>query len=333
MTNEYDRFNSWKVLIHSDKLKTLANTLKDPNNPIGDLPYPINWHIYPSNICPYKCNFCIMTEEKKNKGMLDKNILQKAINDAARLKIDLIHFSGGGEPLTNPFLSEIIEYAKMRGVKTALSTNGYLLNKLNSQVDHLRISFNAGTRELYKAIHGVDAFDKVIENIKTAVKQRKGKDIGMGFVITPENYKDIDNFIKVAEECNVDFVHIRPAFLPDKDKIIRDIVKEIKPHSEKIKVFSVSDKFKGYWDENRYPCRATPLHAVLSATGEFMICQDIFQKFGNYYTQSFEEIWFSKEHYDTIKKVQGCKIRCVECRQNEIIEEFFIKNSVRCELI
>jgi len=106
MTNTYDRFNSWTVLCYSDKLIQIAK---------GEIPYPVVWHIYPSNICPYNCNFCIMKEEKsKFKTMLKKKTLFKVIEDASRVGSKLIHFSGGGEPLTHPNIEEAILLARKK---------------------------------------------------------------------------------------------------------------------------------------------------------------------------------------------------------------------------
>ncbi len=115
-------------------------------------------------------------------------------------------------------------------------------------------------------------------------------------------------------------------------KLVQENIPQLK--SNKVKIYAISEKFDGYWNNNRYPCRSTPLHAVLSATGEFLICQDRLDlRFGNYYKQTFDQIWFSKEHYDLIKKAQSCNIRCVECRLNEIIERIFINNEICRELL
>jgi hypothetical protein len=76
------------------------------------------------------------------------------------------------------------------------------------------------------------------------------------------------------------------------------------------------------------------MHAVLAATGDFLLCQDRSNlRFGDYYKQSFDEIWFSKAHFEAIKRAQACNIRCVECRTNELIQKVFIENSVRMEII
>jgi MoaA/NifB/PqqE/SkfB family radical SAM enzyme len=333
--DSFNRFNKWKALIYSKQMQQIAETLEDPVNPKSNqIPYPVNWHIYASNICPYKCNFCIMKDEKNNNHYLSKKILTKAVDDATKIGVKLIHFSGGGEPLTNPYLYSTIKRARTNGIKVALSTNGYYLHRLTSQVDHLRVSFNAGTREGYLKTHGVDGFEKVKENIKNAVQNNMGLDTGMGFVVTPDNYQEVNDFVKIAEDCGVNFVHIRPAFWPSRNLEVIEAMSNINPKSDKVQIYSVTGKFDGFWNNKKYPCRATPMHAVLSASGDFLICQDRFNlRFGDYYNQSFDAAWFSKAHFEAIKGAQNCGIRCVECRANELIQKVFVENNLRRELI
>lgn len=328
MTNDFDRFNSWKTLVYSDRCEQIAN---------GKMPKPANLSLYPSNICPYKCNFCIMSEEHKKHGkdMLSRETLERVVEDCSKNDIKLVHISGGGEPLTHPYINELLRNLNSKNIKIAMDTNGYLLSNLRTNVDHLRVSFNAGERGTYKGIHNVDGFDRVIENIKMAVEFKKGKDIGMAYVLTLQNYKEVNQFIDIAEDCGVDFVHIRPVFEPKTDKKLIDIIKHLEiKKSDKLDVFSISEKFDGYWNENKYSCMASPLHWVLTATGQFAICQDRLDiTFGDYNKKSFDEIWYSKEHQEAIEKAQNCNIRCVECKSNEIIQKVFKENLIRKELI
>lgn len=329
MGNEFDAFNSWKVLAHSDKIDKIVHN--------EALPYPVNWHIYASNVCCFNCNFCIMKSEKEQYGVkLERPVLEKAIHDARRTGARLIHFSGGGEPLMHPDLSDAIRMTTNNGMKVALSTNGYYLERLSAQVDHLRISLNAGTEQSHARIMQgpKDAWSKVIKNVKDAVNSRKGARIGLGFVLTHENFEEVDDFVAVAEECGVDFVHIRPGYWPEHNNEIIDAMNRVSPRSDKVKVYAIRDKFTGFWDKDKYPCRASPLFAVLSADGSFLLCQDRLDlRWGDYNKMTFEEIWHSQEHHDLIKQAQTCKIRCVESKANQIIHEFFVLDSVARDLL
>lgn len=328
MGNEFDEFNSWKGLVYFDSLNKCANR---------ELTSPINWHVYLTNACPYSCNFCIMKKEHKERGKakLSEKTLEKLAIDATRIGVKAVHMSGGGEPLAHSFINRFAYMLKRGGIKTVLSTNGYFLDRLEEPIDRIRVSFNAGTKENYERINNKkDSFKKVIEKIGSAVKRKVGKSMGMGYVITHENYMEIDNFVRIAEDLGVDFVHIRPAYWPEHNQEIMDAIKKINPYSEKIKVKTVTEKFGGFWDDNKYPCKATLLHAVTAATGEFLICQDRLDlRWGDYNTQEFEEIWNSQEHFELMEKAQNCNIRCVEYPLNKLIQECCIDKKIFIELL
>ncbi|MEM4214995.1 MAG: radical SAM protein [Candidatus Pacearchaeota archaeon] len=346
MTNEYDRFNSWKVLVYADRI---CRILK------GEFPPPVVMHIYPSNKCNLNCEWCIMAEEKaKYPVMLKKETLFKAFKDASENDIKLIHLSGGGEPLLHPNIYEVLEYNKNleKRVKVAISTGGVLLKpELANYVDHIRVSLDAGSEEIHQKVKNTNKklFNKICKNIEDLVNYRNKNnlqcDIGLGFVISPDNWTDIYNFCKVGNDLKVDFLHIRPAYYPKtnpKNELLKMItpsvlalVEKAKNDFKNIQIFSITEKFDGYWTPRIYDkCRATPLQAVLTATGEFVVCQDVFIRFGDYNKQSFWEIWDSKEHKLAIEKIDLEKCpRCVENKHNEIIQEMFIKNKARLELI
>ncbi len=321
----YNRFNSLKILIFSDRLQEIA---------VGGLPYPLIWHIYPTNHCPLDCDFCIMAEERENKVSLPREILLKAIRDAAE-HAKTIHFSGGGEPTAHPDLLEAIELAKRSGLKVALSTNGVsLTQKIFDLVDFPRVSLNAATKEVFRSNTGTDLWDKIIENIKD-LKGNKGK-LGLGFVLTPENQRDLYGFCKLANDLGISWVHIRPAFLKKRNEEVRALMPEstriidgAKEDFPDLVIHFKTDKFDGYWTPRRYDkCRATPLLAVLKANGKFCVCQDrVDLEYGDYRKQSFEEIWRSKEHLEILKRInlEECP-RCVETKKNEYIQKIFIED-------
>ena len=341
MNKKYNRFFPYKILAHSDKLEAIAR---------GEIPYPIIMHIYPTNFCNNNCSFCIMKKEKnKYPVQLSKKTLFKAVKSAKRVGVKLIHFSGGGEPTLHPNIIDAMQLARKLGIKTAISTNGSFFSKeLPKVANHIRVSINAGTIKTYKddmkpKAHGlIQVFNNVEKYVKIRNKNKYDCDIGTGFVLSYTNFKDIYQFCKKSNNANADFVHIRPAFLENEDDKIKDIMDDAFMQSEHAKrsfknleIFTIKDKFEGYWTPRIYDkCRSTPLIAVLSATGEFIVCQDVFIRFGNLNTENIEKIWGSKEHKKAINKIKlnNCP-RCVENNINEIIQHCFINDEVRMDLI
>jgi hypothetical protein len=143
----------------------------------------------------------------------------------------------------------------------------------------------------------------------------------------------------LAAEFGLDFVHIRPAYYTRgtiKEEELKGLAPAIAKISEAagivydVPVYSISDKFRGFWGPLEYgKCRATPLHAVVSATGELIVCQDVFIRFGDLNKQRLQDIWGSDEHKEAIEKIEldACP-RCVMGRANELIENVFVNDNV-----
>ena len=131
-------------------------------------PYTIA--IDPCNLCNFKCNFCAIQSKKEilpfRKQLMDKELFMKIIEDLQELpeKLKVLRINGQGEPLLNPHLPEMIEYAKEKDVAHFIEiiTNGSLLNPemnqklIDSKIDRIRISIEALDAEGYKSITGAE---------------------------------------------------------------------------------------------------------------------------------------------------------------------------------
>lgn len=350
MDSQFNRFNSLKILAHSDRLRQVAD---------GGMPYPVDWHIYPSNICNHTCSWCMFRQNGEQfnfRVQLPREILFRAVDDAARTEAVLTHFSGGGEPLINKHTVPAMERAVENGLSVALSTNGaFLTPEVVRTVDFVRVSLNAGTKEQHDMTnHPEDTHTdwyKILENIEKSAPHKK-RDLGLAFVVDHHNYRDILPFCKIASEVGADFVHIRPAFWYDKKDDIAtrtimplafELSEEAKAlYGDKVKIFAISEKFDGYWTDRTYDrCLAVLTGTCLTATGEFAVCQDRTDlRFGASYTTGtpFEDIWGSEEHRKLVstivagEQLDACP-RCVWNKRNEIIKYVFQEDEMRLDLV
>ncbi|MFQ5740136.1 MAG: radical SAM protein [Acidobacteriota bacterium] len=347
---QYNRFNSLKILAYADRLRAIAE---------GDMPFPIDWHIYPSNICNHTCDWCMFRQNEEqfiHRNQLPHELLMRACADAVRTGAKLVHVSGGGEPLLNKYTREALSWLSTQEISVALSTNGSLLTpEVTSCVDFVRVSLNAGTRQQHDHTnHANDHhsdWDRILENIRAAAPSKK-RDFGLAYVVDHFNWRDIYPFCQVAADCQVDFVHIRPAFWYEKDqdratravmpKVYQECQRAKQDFGDRVDIFAISEKFDGYWTPRSYQrCHAIWTGICLTATGDFAVCQDRTDlRFGAAYQQgaSFEEIWNSKEHIDLVNTVvsPGELDRCPRCvwnKRNEIIEEVFMKDEMRLSLV
>lgn len=155
--------------------------------------FPPTVFIEPTNICNFKCLICPQSDGLKSpKGYMDFSLFEKILgqlkNKAQRAVFHLF-----GEPLLHPELHRMIISAKEYGLKTSLHTNASLLTEdksaqiLDSGLDILVFSFNGSeNKEDYERVSQVNAYDVVIQNIKTFLKlkkQRRQRNPKVGFEV------------------------------------------------------------------------------------------------------------------------------------------------------
>lgn len=285
-----------------------------------------------------------------HRKLLTPDAMGRIPDDAVRLGIKCVIFSGGGDPLLNKLTVPTAYALKKRGVKVGINNQGFLLDDPNA-FDFVRYSVDAATKDTYTKIHRFDGWDRVNANIRRHADLRAAGEpieMGLAFLITPYNFNETELFCQWAQRFKPDFVHIRPAFLDSpyldkeypgggealKNEIIPKLAELGKAMEAKYdNVFFRVDKFEGYWTPKLYnKCRATPLMAVTSGDGAFLVCQDRgiqggeeYLRFGNYNLQTFEEIWYGEDHRKAIAAIDLPKCpRCVENGYNEIIQMGFV---------
>lgn len=351
---DYNRFQKFKILAHSDKISEIVN---------GGIPSPVEWIIYPSNICGYRCGHCIMAKEQSDhRGLLSRFAMEKIPTDATVYGIKTVIFSGGGDPLINPYTIESARRCKENGIFTGLNNQGYLLED-PSAFNFIRYSVDAATPETYQAIHRVpkaDGWERVNTNIRRHSEMRQAGhniEMGLAFLITPTNWEETAMFCEWAQQYNPDFIHIRPAYLDPgyldkeypgggiklKDAIIpnmRELAKYLQDKYDN--VYFKINTFEGYWTPKLYDkCRSNSLMAVTSGDGAFLVCQDrgimkeeTYLRWGDYNHQTFKEIWWSEDHRNVMESIDLDKCpRCVENGMNEIIQHGFIEDKMKLNLI
>lgn len=225
------------------------------------------------NTCNYSCIFCPQAEQHNKKGCIDNDLCYKIIDDAYAAGARELCLSMTGEPLLNEELENYVAHAKKIGYTYVFfNTNGYLLTKERSEkfisagLDSIKISVNAS--KSYALVHGVDAFQRVVDNIKAFDSLRCLKYEEKG--------------IKCA--LYISYVAVKQTLSEVED--VKDI---LSPYVDEVIVMnangrggSVSDEMSGLYGDNDeyafvYPCSQLFNNIYVTAEGYMVICCQDFE--------------------------------------------------------
>ncbi len=128
------------------------------------------------------------------------------IRGLAEFGVPVLLFSGG-EPLLRKDIFELGGFARERGIRPALSTNGTLISK--SVAETLR---ELGFSEVGISLDGIEenndrfrgkegAFKSALRGIRTCVS--KGLRVSLRLTITQFNYRDIPTILQLVEDENI----------------------------------------------------------------------------------------------------------------------------------
>lgn len=160
--------------------------------------------------CNLSCIHCYSNSENKQyEGELTTAEAKKMIDDLAEFGVPVILFSGG-EPLLRQDLFELNAYARSKGVRSVISTNGTLINKETAQkikqsnIDYVGISLDAigENNDRFRGKRG--AFDLALTGIRNLVEVKQK--VGLRFTITKHNYPDLKAIFKLVEDEAIDRV-------------------------------------------------------------------------------------------------------------------------------
>lgn len=252
----------------------------------GEFVPPISCEIDPSNNCNLKCNFCMFGKWREtHHENLDLNLYIEAIGSLHKMGTASITFTGGGEPLMNPYYNIMANIAKKLGFQIGLITNGVLLNKVENIEDYsfIRVSLDAYNREDYKKVKGADQFDHVLQNIIEALKINNA--IGISYVVGPHNNKDLYKAETLSDKLGAAYIQIKPSYINNSGEIFTDFDY---PGGKSIET-------RRYLPEDNIPCTIAGLVGIIGANGDvYYCCQGRGVKrltLGNLKEKSFERIW------------------------------------------
>lgn len=242
-------YSPFKILHHGARLAALRE---------GGIVMPAQVQLILSDLCDMACGFCAYrlegyssnqhfgeqredgTVNNNPKRMIPRGKLMEILEDCKAMGVGAIQFTGGGEPTIHPDFYAVVSYAMALGLDVALVTNGGggrmtdEVARLLAKAVWVRVSLDAGTEDTYAATRRVakPAFRRTLDNIRLLAQARddagSGLILGVGFVVTPENWLEIVDATRLARAAGANNIRISAAFSPQDEQLFAGFYEQAK---------------------------------------------------------------------------------------------------------
>jgi MoaA/NifB/PqqE/SkfB family radical SAM enzyme len=339
--------NNYKIVWHQGKLNDLRE---------GKISSPICVRVKPTNKCNHNCFYCAYKSEisgvHDNANQRDEIPGKKMIeilNNFKEMGVKSVIYSGGGEPLVYPQISETIERTIDLGLDFAMITNG---QNLEGKVSKLlagnalwvRISANDCDAKTFSQTRRCNEklFYKRNENIKEfANMKNKSCKLGIHFVVHRGNKNkifDSAEFYKKLGADNIKFVPMWSNKPLEYHKLFREeSTKQIKKAKKELESggFKINNSYNDFLlnntsEKNFRRCFRMEIVTAIGADCNVYTCPDKSYdeqgKIGSIKNISFKDLWFSdetKNFFKNFNPLEKCKDHfCTNEERNEVVQKF-----------
>lgn len=194
--------------------------------------FPLNLHIESSSQCNIKCDHCFRQYmDMKEDEHMSMEMYKKIIDECAEHNLYTLKFSMRGEPTLNPHITDMVAYAKEKGIKEVwINTHGGNLTEemmegfVKGKLDILNVSFD-GLGEMYESVRTPLKYDKSLEKLKAVMRIRKKlksqkplvkvQSLWSSIKNDPDEYLNIMSNIVDKVAYNIDYDFKEHHFVPD----------------------------------------------------------------------------------------------------------------------
>ena len=205
-------------------IRVEASLYVKPERPWG---LPTHLQVEPTNCCNLKCALCaVTTGMKRPSGQMDPELFKRIIDETGDY-LFLIILWNWGEPFVNPYIYEMIAYARERGIKIMSSSNGHLFAQtehakkvVESGLDTLIFAMDGITQESYERYRCGGRLETVLDGIRAVVAQKRALGsltplVNLRFIVMKDNEHEIPQVEDLARSLGVDvltFKTLNPSF-------------------------------------------------------------------------------------------------------------------------
>lgn len=276
-----------------------------------------------TSFCNLECIWCPTGQHRNSRTecIMPKNKALDIINKFGKYLKCVLLFNWG-EPLLNPYISDIIKELKKHDIICLLSTNLNInldeqesKNLLCSGLDHLICSIDGITQKTYEIYRRKGNLEKALNNLKKLIKIKKDLKlkspiIEWQFLVFKHNEHEIDKAETLAKEIGVDKINFAKPWCP------QDWVSTI----DKYNNYIIDNNKQTFKPVDKY-CNWLWNAIVINANGSVSPCCSVENEdedFGNIFTTPFYKLWNNKNFrqarkFNITRKKTDFSNRCTVC--------------------
>ena len=192
---------------------------------------PISINLDLTTACNYRCDHCIDWDILNTKHRHDEETLRSSIIEMVERGLRSVILIGGGEPTIYPGFSDFVRFLKDLELQVAIVSNGSRGDKLLEiaefleERDWVRLSLDAGSNELFRAMHRPVKKSLTLDEICAWIPRIKERNprfqIGFSYIIVWQGasrddvaiHENIDEIVMAtqrAKDCGFDYISLKP---------------------------------------------------------------------------------------------------------------------------
>lgn len=283
-----------------------------------------------ADLCQQSCKFCAYRLEGyasnqlfDERRMMDTSKALEIIEDCAEIGVRAIQYTGGGEPTIHKGFEEAIKRTHDLGMEFSLVSNGVRIDKKLSEsiakASWVRISLDSCCEDTYVSVRRVhkshwEKAQQAVRNIREARDNQKTDCVlGVGFVVTPDNWTEVVAAASLAKDLGADNFRISAQFSNEDEKLFEGFhaqAARLCALAERLTddTFTVYNRFGDRLEDLRlkqpedricgYQFFTTYIGADLNV---YRCCGYAYNErglIGSIYNQRFKDFWMSQERFD-----------------------------------
>ena len=300
--------------------------------------------------CNLRCRMCGVCESTRTpeafQGELNTDQWRSVLDSAAtRLGTSLISISGG-EPLLRKDIYDLIRHGADMGISVHICTNAVLLGVREAEqlrdagVSTVSISLESPDAALHDYLRGDNTHEAVVRAIRLLRETAPNVRIGINYLITRRNYKDMPRMVAFAESLGVHQIKFAPIhtnllhrhkameqygdllFTPEDLDNLKQEMEGLRRACATSRLATTSDAFiagihRLYSDPEPFQCYAGYALCAVSPSGQVAPCCDMDRSF-SVLERPLHEIWRDPAFHELRRRVHHCEATCWDTTNTEL---------------